>query len=221
MAGAAVWRATADTAQVSAARVLPDGCMDLIWADDALMVAGPDTTAHLTAWRPGRDYVGLRFAPGTGPTILGVAAHELRDQRVGLAHLWPAGRVRRLTEHVAAAPRRGVALEEIAFGRLRRVEPPDPAILAAVDRLRAGATVAATAAAVGMGERHLYRRCLAALGYGPKTLARILRMNRALAMSRAGIPPATVAAEAGYADQPHLAREVRSLTGVPLSVLTP
>ena len=52
-------------------------------------------------------------------------------------------------------------------------------------------------------------------GYGPKTLARILRMRRALDLARAGAPLAEVAVRSGYADQAHLTREVRDLAGVP------
>ncbi len=44
-------------------------------------------------------------------------------------------------------------------------------------------------------------------------------MNRALDSARAGRPYAEVAAETGYADQAHLAREVKALAGVPLGAL--
>ena len=66
----------------------------------------------------------------------------------------------------------------------------------------------------------LHRRSLAAFGYGPKMLDRVLRLQRALGLARSGVPFATTAATAGYADQAHLSREVRSLAGVPLRVLT-
>ena len=63
------------------------------------------------------------------------------------------------------------------------------------------------------------RRSNAAFGYGPKTLARVFRMQRAVGLARSGSPFATVSAEVGYADQAHLAREVRALAGVPLGEL--
>jgi AraC-like DNA-binding protein len=65
----------------------------------------------------------------------------------------------------------------------------------------------------------LHRRSLTAFGYGPKTLARILRLQRALALARKGVPFAETAARAGYADQAHLARDVRELAGMPLGQL--
>lgn len=58
-----------------------------------------------------------------------------------------------------------------------------------------------------------------AFGYGPKTLARILRLRRALALAGAGVPFAETAARCGFADQAHLARDVRELAGVPLGRL--
>ncbi len=194
--------------------VLPDGCMDLIWTDGTLIVAGPDTRAHGPG-EPG-TYAGLRFPPGTGPAVLGVPAAALRDQRVPLSDIWPAARVRRLAGQVNGAADRLSALEDLAA----RVMPPaDPELGLIVKSLDAGAGVAQTAALAGLGERRLHRRCLDAFGYGPKTLARILRLTRALDLARKGIPFATVAAQAGYADQAHLARDVKDMAGVPLSSL--
>lgn len=83
-------------------------------------------------------------------------------------------------------------------------------------RLAAGRAVAETADAVGLGARQLHRRSLDAFGYGPKTLARVLRLQRALALVLAGVPYAEAALRAGCADQAHLARETRALAGTTL-----
>jgi len=48
----------------------------------------------------------------------------------------------------------------------------------------------------------------------PAVLRRVLRFRRAVALLRAGVAPAEVAARAGYADQPHLSRDVRAFAGV-------
>ncbi|MFD9910745.1 helix-turn-helix domain-containing protein [Streptomyces sp. NPDC059063] len=218
--GSVVWtKAAAPDDPAGAAAVLPDGCMDLLWTEGRLFVAGPDTRAHLPEPEsPGR-YVGLRFAPGTAPALLGVPAHELRDQRVELADLWRPAEVRRLTARVDAAADSMAALERIARDRLADAPPPDPLLTRVVTSLRAGRTVAETADAVGMGARQLHRRSLPAFGYGPKTLARVLRLQRALSLARDGLPYADTAAVAGFADQAHLARDVKELTGMPLGDL--
>ncbi|MFH8348099.1 helix-turn-helix domain-containing protein [Streptomyces sp. NPDC018045] len=221
LAGAVVWakRAPGGPAQAPR-RVLPDGCTDLLWWGGRLTVAGPDTTAHLPAARPGETCVGLRFAPGQGPAVFGVPAHVLRDRRVPLEELWPRELVDRLTGTVAGTGSPGRVLEQIAVRRLREAaDPPDPARNVIAAALGRGRSVAEVARTVGVGERQLRRRCLDAFGYGPKTLARVLRLVRALELVRAGMPYADVAAHAGYADQAHLAREVKALAGAPLGVI--
>jgi len=66
----------------------------------------------------------------------------------------------------------------------------------------------------GWSERTLRRRCQEAFGYGPKTLERILRFQRFVRLlSNGRVPLSVLAIEAGYADQAHLAREVRRLSG--------
>jgi AraC-like DNA-binding protein len=195
------------------APILPDGCLDIIWASGRVFVAGPDTTAQ----PPGRPPVGtrfraLRFGSGTGPGVLGLPASELTDRQVPLDALWPAADVRRLAE--AAEPL--AALEAVAAARWRE---PDRAMVALAESARAGVPVGAFAERAGLSARHLQRRSNAAFGYGPKTLHRVFRLQRAVALARDGEPFARVAADAGYADQPHLAREVRALAGVPLRSL--
>lgn len=216
--GVIVWTRDDDGGGGGEYRVLPDGCMDLIWHDGALLVAGPDTVAHLSADRPGSAYAGLRFAPGAGPRALGAPARELRDQRVPLDALWPARAARALADRAGGGDPAAV-LEEWAVRRTHETGPADPLSAGVAAGLRAGRPLSAVAAGAGLGERQLRRRCEAAFGYGPKTLARVLRMQRALALARRGTAFAEVALRAGYADQAHLAREVKALAGVPLGRL--
>ena len=60
-------------------RVVPDGCVDLIWSGDRLTIAGPDTRARLVALAPGTRIVGVRLRPGIAGEVLGLPAGELRD----------------------------------------------------------------------------------------------------------------------------------------------
>ncbi|GLU49815.1 helix-turn-helix domain-containing protein [Nocardiopsis ansamitocini] len=216
--GAVLWWSR-DLAGDTERRVLPDGCVDLIWVDGALLVAGPDTVAKLYPGRPDASYNGVRFTPGAGPVLLGVRAADLRDLRVPLTDLWPSARVRRLEEQIAEATEQGAALETLTVELWRTRGAPDPRTRSVLALLASGTPVATTAEEVGLGARQLHRHCLDVFGYGPKTLARILRMNRALDLGRSGTPAAEAAAVTGYADQAHLSREVRALAGAPLGVL--
>ncbi|MGP3774952.1 helix-turn-helix domain-containing protein [Streptomyces sp. SDT5-1] len=217
--GATVWTRTVADATDAAALVLPDGCMDLIWSEGRLFVAGPDTRAHPGGAGEDRRYAGIRFAPGTAPGYLGVPAHELRDTRAELADLWSGAEARRLTERIDAAADPAAALEALAARLAGAAGPPDPLLGHVARALGAGRTVTEVAAETGLGARTLHRRSLAAFGYGPKTLARVLRLQRALALARAAVPFAEAAARAGYTDQAHLARDVRDLTGSTLGRL--
>ena len=193
-------------------RILPDGCLDVIWRDGSVFVAGPDTTAQLGDDPPGTRFFGVRFAAGTGPAVLGLPADELTDRQVPLEAVLPAAEVRPLAE--AADPL--AALE--AFAR-RRWQEPDRAMVEVDAGARAGRPVGWIADACGLSPRQLQRRCRTSFGYGAKTLARIMRLQSAVALARAGRPFSEVSMTAGYADQAHLSRDVKALAGVPLGEL--
>lgn len=189
------------------ARVLPDGCMDLMVLDDEVMVAGPDTTAHESTSRFAR---GLRFRPGVLPRLLGVPAAELRDARVPLAELRPTSTpsLTAITRNLAAeAPRPETSPWEL------------PALSAITRQLATGAAVTEIADEVGWSPRTLQRQCGAVFGYGPSTVRRVLRFRRAVRLLGRGVPAGDVAAECDYSDQPHLYRDVRALAGIPLPQL--
>lgn len=63
-------------------------------------------------------------------------------------------------------------------------------------------------------ERQERRLFTLAVGYGPATYRRILRLQRAIALAPTAATLADLAVAAGYADQPHLTRECRALTGL-------
>ncbi len=207
--GAAAWRQV-----VAAGReripVMPDGCMDLIWDGHRLFVAGPDTRLRWHASPAGTQFVALRFSCGTGPAVLGVPADELADQTPDLAELLGPAEVRELTERVAADP---AALESWAVERAA-VRDADPLGRGLFTMAAAGMPVAAMARRTGLSARQLHRRSVPLFGYGPRFLTRVLRMGRALEAARSGTALAETAAGSGYADQPHLSREVRALTGM-------
>jgi AraC-like DNA-binding protein len=196
--------------------VLPDGCTDLVWEQGrGAFVAGPDTGPVATTMAAGTVLLGVRFRPSAGGPALGIPLSELRDQRADLADLRPA-EARRLDAALdpedAAARVLDVTAALVAGGA------PDPAVHWAARLLRDPATRAEDVAAeVGLSLRQLRRRCQAVVGYGPKTLQRVLRFRGFV--SRVDARPAVLdlaalAAEAGYADQAHLTRECGRLSGL-------
>ena len=147
--------------------------------------------------------------------MLGLPLSELRDRRVPLADLRDAG-ARALPATLSPAAAAAKILD--VTGTLLSGSRPDPAISAAASLLRDPAARAEDVAErVGLSERQFRRRSHAAVGYGPKTLQRVLRFQRFVRVLDAAdqLPDlAALAAATGYADQPHLTRECAALSGL-------
>ncbi|WP_410591225.1 helix-turn-helix domain-containing protein [Amycolatopsis sp. lyj-23] len=194
-------------------RVLPDGCADLVW-DGAALTVVVTVGAPLRLWVPASAArVGVRLRCGAAAAVLGTAIADL-PAVLGLDELWGAD-ARRAEEVLAAtadpAAQRGILEALVA----RRDAVPDRRVLAAVHAL--GAATRTSEVAVGISERALRRHFVHAVGAGPKQLHRVRRFQRflrllePLAAGRATL--AGVAAGLGYADQSHLGRECRRLSG--------
>jgi len=225
---ACLWAQVADDKD-RAGLVLPDGCTDLIWTQgQGVSVAGPDTGPVPTTMAAGTVIVGARFRPSAGGPALGIPLRELRDQRVDLADLRPAD-ARRLSATLDPATAADRILD--VTGALVAGARPDLAVARAARLLHdPQARAEEVADDVGLSPRQLRRRCQDAIGYGPKTLQRVLRFRRFVAridaLSRdpagrsragldlAGLDLADLAVQAGYADQAHLTRECGSLAGL-------
>ena len=222
----------------SQAHVVPDACVDILWNGERLMLAGPDTRPQSLRLAASTQIHGLRFVPGAAGTLLGVPASAVRDARVELREVWgERARVLEAGLHSAArAEDSSVAirlqLEAAVVERLRESGPSDPLALAVASSLRpalaldepgsaATPSVAQLAAALGVSERQLLRRCDAAFGYGPKLLARVLRFQAFVRALRAHtqLGFAELALSLGYADQAHLAHDTAELAGVTPSQL--
>ena len=192
-------------------RVVPDGCVDLIWSGERLSIAGPDTKPRVVVLARGSWLVGARLRPGAAGAALGLPASEVHDLSVDAAEV--------LGRDVAAA-----LLEELQAGsdphalllralQLRGVREIDPVVRAAVMALgRPRARVDEVADELGVSARQFQRRVTAAVGYGPKMLARVLRFRRLQALPAA--PLVELALDAGYSDQAHMTAEVTRLAGM-------
>jgi AraC-like DNA-binding protein len=224
---ACVWLLeVADGGPVYEHRTVPNGCVEIIsvLGTGVVRVAGPKHSPTLERVEQGQAVVGVRFRPGAAPRVLKAAAGELVALDVDLDALWGA-EARALSDSLseAATSERAMdVLEQAVAARTITAPPPDHVVAEAVRRLQpwCRADVMDVASALFMSPRQLRRRFVAAVGYGPKTLQRILRFQGFLALSDAcrgaNAPPpvARLAATAGYADQAHLTRDCRELTGL-------
>jgi len=205
-------------------RVLPDGCADLIWDGDELIVVGAHPGPLRFPVVGDAHNTGLRLRPGTAGVVLGVPMVDLPLEAVRLDALAGAS-ARRLEDRLRAADgdvatqhellERHVA-DRIDTGPRAGAAPTlDRTVVEATRRLRVPtSTVDTVAAGVGLSPRELRRRFLTHVGYGPKALQRVLRFRRfVLHAGDDGASLADLAARSGYADQSHLGRECLRLSG--------
>ena len=161
--------------------------------------------------------------------LLGLPAGELAELDVP-AEAVLGGVCAELRDRVRAAagwPERFAVLDELLLRRIgSRAEVAPEVSWAWHELLRAGGTVRVSALAAGTGwsERHLTSRFRAEIGLAPKAAARVIRFDRARKLLVRNLTEANpagrladLAADCGYFDQAHLAREFRALAGCPPS----
>jgi AraC-like DNA-binding protein len=212
-------RSGGEVAPRTANRILPDGCMDLVFhlGGDARGSAVGAMTRALASEVAGRvEIVGVRFRTGGAARLLGLPAGELTDRAVALEELGAASAYAGVLEADsadAAVPRLVAALERA------RPAAPEPIAAAAWERLadtRGALPVRRLAAELGVGERRLQRIFHDHVGLTPKEAARVARLRAVLGVLRAapGLALGRAALRAGYYDQPHFNREFARLVGV-------
>lgn len=177
-----------------------------------------------------RPQEGLQYGltPLGTRVLLGVPAGELRGSVVDLTAVVGSSGLRLVDRLRATADwsERFRLLDGALLERLSRtrwgagpgVQPEVAEAWRVILATQGTVPVASVAAHVGWGRRHLAERFRAATGLTPKEAARVARFERAQRLLRSRrLPLADLAVECGYADQPHLAREWRALSGASIT----
>lgn len=211
-------------------RVLPDGCIDLIFRGgngsgrlfaSALIERPAPIENAASGW-----FVGVRFRPAMARAVLEIDPVACRDRDVPARAIEAGfGALEERLLECASADEAFVVLKRAVDARVadREGSGAPPRVQEAIALLARGAEVHTVARAVGVSERSLHRDVVRWSGLAPKSLARILRMQRCLAALRSGrMPLASLALRLGYADQAHMTRELKVLAGVtPRAVVPP
>ncbi len=215
-------------------RAMPDGRAELIFnlgepfecrdgagvrRQSTALIVGPSRQAMEIRPTGAVDLVGIRFRPEALSAWLRVSGAEL------LGHSGAVGELslpldHTIAEQLAAVPDSAARLAVLyrhlaaAVGR----STVDQRMRVAVDLALAEGRPrsAAIAREVGLSHRQLNRMFRERLGFGPKSLIRLGRFQRALrSLERPGCESvAAVAVRAGYFDQAHLTRDFRQFAGI-------
>lgn len=184
-------------------RVLPDGHFDLLFFDSGdLEVVGLADVVALPALPAGTRLRGVRFRPEAVGPALRTDASLLKNLSL------PA-------QDVLGAREVGRLMDPQGLDAWVRGIKPDRRVALALGLLKSR-SVEEVADLLPLSSRHLRRALLAHIGLTPRTYQRIVRLQRFVRAADQGVSLAAAAADAGYADQAHLSREVKRF-----SALTP
>lgn len=221
------WTSTVRTAPRTPSfhRVLPDGCMDLLFdfmapGDQRASVIGTMTQPFIVTTTGPVDLLGIRFRSGGLSAFLRMDAAELTDDRVSLANFWGplAGEIW-CSLGEATAANRPKLLREMLLARTNGRIQTAPFIHHCVTRIESacgGLRIGDLEKSTGLSARQLERKFTRHLGISPKTFARVVRFKNVAAAAATPTPPdwAALAGDFGYADQSHLVREFKTFSGL-------
>lgn len=213
-------------------RVLPDGCMDVIFQyqralgggiyNPQLAIYGSTDSFKLFEIKPSTEFVGVRFHPGMAGLFLKLNPIELFQQQAKAQDCCKEfGKIfDRLCESNSAE--QALSTLQTSILELQKVNCEDSVSLPIREALKlitisnGTMPVSHIASAIGISERTLRRGVTKAVGLSPKVLARILRFQNTMLRLRASETAdlCRFALDCGYADQAHMGREFQRLSGL-------
>ncbi|MFI6505884.1 helix-turn-helix transcriptional regulator [Nonomuraea typhae] len=181
------------------------------------IVTGPRAVATFSVHSPWRHGVAVGLTPAGMSALTGVPVREVAGTAVLLEDLLGT-RAQELAGRLigpASWAERFRLLEERLTAWLRPDAVRDELIMRAWWRLQGAGgppTIGALAGELGVSRRYVELGFRRVVGLSPKTVARIARFQRTVDLWRR--PAATLegALACGFADQPHLTREMRAMT---------
>jgi AraC-like DNA-binding protein len=159
-----------------------------------------------------------QMAPLGAYKLLGPVVSEIGGTMVSLEDIVGAD-ARRLSEQVQSAPtweERGRLLDGFLLDRATHGPQPSPEVTHAwhlLVRSRGSSPISEIARQVGWSHKHLITKFRQQIGVVPQLAARLLRLYTVWRHLDDDQSWARIAADCGYADQAHLTREFRQLTG--------
>ena len=200
--------------------IIPDGCSDILLFDaDTPVIVGPDTRMRWAELPDGQVITGLRLRPGALRAVFGCPAAHLLDEQVSMSDVVPVpDRLLDALNFSDTLQRRHALLEDWVRRSTRDLRANDAKVLAASRMLASEPqlSIGTLARRLDWNARAVHRQFDSACGYGPKHLQRVMRVQTSLRVAldaRQRPPMSDVALSAGFADQAHMTREFRDLTG--------
>lgn len=221
-----LWYCEAYTAPHAFEKVLPNGSVQIVinldrpaitnyeWQANRLievqraplLITGLQTKAMLVDTRDMRRLVGVLFAPGGAPAILGIPAHELTDLDVDLY----AGSLR---DRLLEANNPFQVLEAWLCTRLGQGLSPHPAIAWSLRHI--DLPLPELLRQTKLSDRRFRELFRAQVGVPPKLYQRIQRFRAAIHRANETAEPhwTRLAQDCGYFDQAHFVHDFKAFSG--------
>jgi AraC-like DNA-binding protein len=185
-------------------------------------IAGPSMGPLTKAWQGDFACIDIKLSPLGAATLFGPILGELTSTTVDLREVFPGRQGEAFLERLILAPdwpSRLRCAERLLLERSRAPHRPDRRIVEAWSELRRGQDhlrISDLVRSSGWSHRYFIDQFRRHVGLTPMAAARLLRARRAMGqlLHNAAVSLAEVAVECGYADQAHMSREVRELTGM-------
>jgi AraC-like DNA-binding protein len=217
------WSSTGSGTRTTLHELFPDAGVHLVFrhseAGCRMVLLGPATEPAAVERAAGAEYLGIRFRAGQAPRLADVRCCELTDGVVELTRLGGVP-IEAVAERLRALPELGSrqrVLEDLVRQEVRPLVEDERCRRATLllEARRGRLRVDVLAAELGLHVRSLERLFLEAFGMTPKRMARLVRLRYVLGALHSGGfgSMAELAHACGYADQPHLIRDFKSLTG--------
>ena len=184
-----------------------------------VLLAGLHLRATLIRHNGAMTGIQINFSPFAPRAFFEIPANELAHHTHDLAEISRpiAAELHDRVNEATAWSARFDAIDDVLIRALRDGTAPRPEVVRSwrqIAQSHGGLPVSLVADRVGWSRRYLNGQFRAEFGIGPKEAARVLRFDRARRLiSAQGRTLADIAAICGYADQSHLNRDFRLLTG--------
>lgn len=227
----AYWLFSGTIDNIKSTRVLPDGCIDLLFSFSSHYgnrpfklfqpyVIGAMTSFQENVYQGDVELFGIRFKPGRIREFLRCPVDELTDLHVEaseVCNLFDSGFIDRL-ESITTSRERVMSIDRYLAGKVGGLAPPDTRVLHAVGLIKESGgliTPEAISRAVSLSKRQFERVFKQGTGMSPKTFCSIARFRRVrdLLKQQPGEKLHAYAIDCGYSDHAHMTREFKRFSG--------
>jgi len=219
----AIWCFENPTPDGGNKRILPDGCIDVIFdltGKRNPVWVGTMTKPLIVPQTSATVLLGVRFRPGFAGLLLGGAIVDMVDRQVDASELGQKAVVA-LGERLVEIPKTEDRVKAVNQWLCEGFTVPGSTsasamrALAVVAACSGGGLISGWAGTSDLGMRQLERLLKQQVGITPSEFRSLMRFRKAREIiDKTGSVGVETALEAGYFDQPHLIREFKRFSGL-------